>query len=159
MKGLLFILCISAVGRPALAKDNLAEDLLAIVNMKPAEVTQQKVSAVFGQPTETEAGKKELVWHYVTDNARLNIYWREKDSTMEKFSFVYTQVDEKRQFDNALAVKLKLGKTVLADAVQVFGVPKDMTIKHMNQELHYKYKGNMLNLFFRKGMLVNYTLY
>jgi len=61
--------------------------------------------------------------------------------------------------DNEKAKQLHSGETALVDAIKLLGSPKDLEIKGANQQLHYIFKENKLNLFFRNGTLVNYTLF
>jgi hypothetical protein len=80
-----------------------------------------------------------------------------KLATLEKFSFTCESVT-KKVFNNALSRKLKSGTTDLAQAVKLLGIPEDMTIKTVTQEVHYAYQKCVLRLFFRNRTLVDYTL-
>jgi hypothetical protein len=100
--------------------------------------------------------KKDL-WFYTHGNTNLVISWNKKLATLEKFSFTCESVT-KKVFNNALSRKLKSGTTDLAQAVKLLGIPEDMTIKTVTQEVHYAYQKCVLRLFFRNRTLVDYTL-
>lgn len=153
----IFILC-TFLSVCAYCGDKPADDILSLINMKPEEATPEQVSNILGKPEKIEEGRKQAVWYYNTPTSSLVIYWDNRISKLEKFSFT-SMAPNKGVWQNSMSKHLKSGQTNLQQAIKALGEPKDMIIKSMNQELHYAYQNNVLRLFFRKGTLVNYTLY
>ena len=81
-----------------------------------------------------------------------------KTTLLEKFSFT-CDVVKKDVFDTRLQAKLTSGVTDILQTLKILGTPKDMTIKKATQEIHYAYAHNVLRLFFRNRVLVDYCLY
>ena len=159
MKKVLFLLLVLsiAISRPCRAIDHASDDILSLMNLTPKTATQEKVTALLGQPAKVEENKKRAWWYYNLGNSRLIIYWNKKSALLEKFSFSCESA-VKNVFDNNLSRKLKSGTTDLLQAIKLLGVPKDMTIKSVTQEVHYAYQKSVLRLFFRNRTLVDYTL-
>jgi hypothetical protein len=157
MKRLTFLLLLLCMRTVSFATDNPADVLLSLVGMKPSEATEEQVTTILGKPDHTEESKKQSVWYYTLNNNSLVVYW-DQDARLQKYSFS-TLSDKKGAWDNGIAKSLKMGETDLSQAIKALGIPKEMMVKESNQELHYAYDHNILNLFFRKGTLVNYSLY
>ena len=153
---LLFALSI-AVSKSCFATDHNTEDLLAWMKLSPKVATQESVTSLLGKPASIEESKKRTLWHYVKGNTDLTISWNNKSDQLEKFSFNCVPV-EKSAFDTRLSRRLKSGTTDIMQAVKILGVPKNMTIKAVTQEMHYAYSNSVLRLFFRNGTLVDFTL-
>ncbi len=141
-----------------LAIDASSEELLSLMNLTPATATQTRITSLLGQPTKIEATKKRTIWYYDHNNTKLAISWNLKTELLEKFSF-NSEVIKKAVFDNRLSAKLQSGATDVLQALKLLGTPKDMTIKKATQEMHYAYEHNVLRLFFRDRILVDYCLY
>jgi len=113
---------------------------------------------MFGKPDRTENSRKQSVWYYKNEKNNITIYWNNRTATVEKCYFS-TLAAYKTAWDHSKANMLRSGETSLQQAIKLLGAPKDMTIKSTNQELHYAFENSVLNLFFRNGTLVNYTVY
>lgn len=135
-----------------------SEDLLSLIDLSPATATQTKVSALFGMPEKVEESRKRTTWYYTNGTATLSICWDAKSALLQKFSFS-NEVVQKQVFDTRLSAKLKSGATDVIQVLKLLGTPKDMTIKKATQEMHYAYAHNVLRLFFRDRVLVDYCLY
>jgi len=134
------------------------DELLSLVNLTPATATQSKITSLLGQPAKVEETKKRTTWYYTHGNSQLVLSWNLKTELLEKFSF--SSVTEKKPvFDKRLSARLKSGATDVLQALKILGVPKDMTMKKATQEMHYAYEHNVLRLFFRDRVLVDYCLY
>jgi len=140
------------------AIDNSSDELLSLVNLTPETATQSKVTSLLGKPSNIEVTKKKTVWYYTHGDAKLEICWDMKTSLLQKFSFTSDLV-KKDVFDSRLQAKLTSGVTDILQALKILGTPKDMTIKKATQEMHYAYAHNVLRLFFRNRVLVDYCLY
>jgi hypothetical protein len=144
----------------AFSKENvLLDKLLSILTMKPSETTPANVSGILGKPDQIEQGGRQNVWHYSNNNSNLIIYWDGKVIKLQRLLFSTLSSTEKVLLDNDKAKKLRSGETFIVDAIKILGIPQDLQVKGINQELHYTFKENKLNLFFRNGTLVNYTLF
>lgn len=159
MRKVMFLLLaiIFAFNNAGFAIDN-SEELLSLVNLTPETATQGKVTSLLGKPVKIEESKKRTLWYYTHGNTNLVISWNAKSALLEKFSFTCASL-KKSVFDNRLATKLQSGATDILSALKILGTPKDMTIKKATQEMHYAYEHNVLRLFFRDRVLVDYCLY
>jgi hypothetical protein len=135
-----------------------SEELLSLVNLTPATATQSKITSLLGKPLKIEETKKRTIWYYTHGNTNLVISWDIRTTLLEKFSFTCNLV-KKDVFDSRLQAKLTSGVTDILQALKILGTPKDMTIKKATQEMHYAYAHNVLRLFFRNRVLVDYCLY
>ena len=158
MRKILFLLItlLFVINGPCQATDHI-EDLLSLIKLTPGTATQEKITAMFGKPAKIEENKKRSWWHYNRGNTNLVICWNKKSDLPEKFSFI-NEPQEKLAFDNKIYSKLKSGATDIMQALKLLGPPKDMTIKTVTQEMHYAYQKNVLRLFFRDRVLVDFTL-
>jgi len=157
-KGLFLLLAILVIfNSTGFAIDN-SDELLSLINLTPETATQGKITSLLGNPTKIEATKKRTVWYYTHGNANLVISWDMKTTLLEKFSFT-CDVVKKDVFDTRLQAKLTSGVTDILQTLKILGTPKDMTIKKATQEIHYAYAHNVLRLFFRNRVLVDYCLY
>jgi hypothetical protein len=158
MRKILFLLLalVFIINKPCRATDH-SDDIMSIIKLAPKTVTQENITAIFGAPLKVEENKKRSWWHYSRGNTAFVICWNKKSELLEKFSFTCEQT-EKLVFDNNVYRKLKSGATDIMQAVKLLGQPKDMTIKTATQELHYAYQKNVLRLFFRDKVLVDFTL-
>ncbi len=161
MKKMMLLLAFACLTMTAFAKpeSNLSTQIISFITENPYAATHDDVSSLLGKPFKTDENKNQSVWYYKTDNNSLTIYWDNSAAKMEKLYFNTSAIAEKSAWDNKNARLLKTGETALAEVIKILGAPKDMTIKTNNQQLHYAYANNVLNLFFRKGTLVTYTLY
>lgn len=159
MKKIVLILVILVAMQPICYALEPANEILSLLSIKTGDATPAEVTSMLGQPEKRESNNRTNVWYYTTNNTKLVIYWNNKTSALEKAYFTKLPGTAKNSWNNAFARQLKAGETKLADAVKVLGVPNDMRIKTINQELHYTYQNYMLHLFFHKGTLVNYTFY
>lgn len=157
-KVVLILLASLGIASASYAAGSADEEILSLLSEKAGEATRTDITTLLGQPAKTETGNKTDVWYYSTNATHLTIYWNNRTSEMEKVYFSKTDT-AKTAWDNALGRGLRTGQTTLASAVKMLGIPDDMRIKTMNQELHYSYQHYMLHLFFHKGTLVNYTFY
>jgi len=160
MKKVMFLLfpIVFMLNTVGYAIDNNSDELLSLVNLTAATATQSKIAALLGTPIKVEETKKRTVWYYIHGNTKLVISWNVKTLLLEKFSF-NCEPAKKGVFDNRLSAKLKSGVTDILQALKILGTPKDMTIKKATQEMHYAYEHNVLRLFFRDRVLVDYCLY
>lgn len=158
MKKMTFLLALLCCIKTAcFAADDGIDILLSMTGIKPSEATEEQVTTLLGKPDHTEESKKQSVWYYIVNNSSLVVYW-DQDAKLQKYSFS-TETDKKGLWDNSIAKGLKMGETDLSQAIKTLGIPKQMLVKEGNQELHYAYEHTNLNLFFRKGTLVNYSMY
>ena len=159
MKKVMFLLLIlmATITRPCSAIDTPDNDLMSLLSVTLKTVTPERVTSLLGQPIKVEENKKRTWWYYKHDNTKLVISWNKKSEGMEKFSFT-NESTVKNVFDNIAARKLRSGTTDLMQTVKILGMPKDMTIKSVTQEMHYAYQQCVLRLFFRNRTLVDYTL-
>ena len=132
-------------------------NLLSLVNLSHETATQEKITALLGQPMTIEEHKKRVWWHYSNDNSNLVICWNKKSDVFENFSFT-CKPGQKCTFDKCIPRKLKSGSTDILQALALLGTPMDMKIKGATQEMHYSYANSVLRLFFRNRVLVDYTL-
>ena len=137
--------------------DHTADALLEWMKLSPSVATQEEVTSLLGKPMKIEDSKKRTWWYYVNGNTNLTILWSNKPATLEKFSFICV-APERTAFDARLSRRLRSGSTSITQVVQLLGVPKDMTIKEVTQEMHYVYSNSVLRLFFRNRTLVDFTL-
>jgi hypothetical protein len=156
-KIVLLFLGLLAVGTHCFAIDHIGDKLLSYINLTPGTTTQSKVSSMLGTPSKIEENKKRTWWYYNNDNTSLVISWNKKSDLLERFSFSCSKV-QKNAFDNAIPAKLHSGDTNIAQAIKLLGTPQNMTIKEGTQEIHYSYQNNILRLFFRNRVLVDFTL-
>lgn len=159
MNKILFLLFATFVSfcKPCAGTERSAEEVLSWMKLTPENATQDAVTSLLGKPAKTEENKKKTWWYYTHDNTTLMILWNNKSATLERYSFACIR-PEKTAFDTRISHKLKTGTTDIMQAVKLLGIPKDMTIKAVTQEIHYAYSNSVLRLFFRKGLLVDYTL-
>jgi len=155
----LFVVVLFIAPAFCFAGNEVPDELFSLVNIKLTETNQDAVSGLFGKPDKTESTHKQSVWYYSNEKHNIIIYWNNRTSTVDKCSFSAIEDLAKIVLDRNKANLLKSGQTSLSQAIKILGTPKDMLIKSANQELHYAFQNNTLNLFFRGGMLVNYTLY
>jgi hypothetical protein len=132
-------------------------NLLSLINLSREKATQEKITALLGQPMKIEENKKRIWWHYSKGNTDLVICWNRKSDVFENFSFT-CKPGQKCVFDNGIPGKLKSGSTDILQALALLGTPADMKIKGATQEMHYAYQNSVLRLFFRNRVLVDYTL-
>jgi hypothetical protein len=137
----------------------LADKLLSFLSMNPNDATPEQANTFLGKPDTIEKSNKQNVWRYNSPDEKLVIYWDNKAAKLQKLEFNKMAETAKTTLDNTLPYRLKSGITAMQDAIKLLGFPKGLTIKGANQEMHYFFKNNTLNLFFRKGTLVNYTLF
>jgi hypothetical protein len=157
------VLCLLAilllvVTRPCSAKEINSDDLLSLVKLTATSATPEKVKSILGAPIRVEDNKKRTSWYYNRANSNLVISWSKKSALFEKLSF-NCEPAKKSAFDTRLSKKLRSGATDIITAIAILGTPKDMTIKAAKQEMHYAYEHNVLRLFFRDRVLVDYCLY
>ena len=145
------------INRSSFAIDHTPDELMSWLTLTPKTATPDKVTAILGKPAKVEENKKHTWWYYTHGNTSLVISWNNKSAELEKFSFSCNST-AKCVFDNAASRKLKSGITDLGSAIKILGVPKDMTVKSMTQEVHYAYEKCVLRLFFRNRTLVDYTM-
>jgi LAS superfamily LD-carboxypeptidase LdcB len=158
MKKILFLIALSfSCSSFCFAIDKSTEDLLCLMNLKPKTTTKEAAKSLLGIPTKVEENKKKAWWYYSQDNTKVVIAWDKKTDLLEKLSFTSITL-QKDKFDQKLQGKLKSGSTDITQAIQLLGMPKDMTIKSVTQEMHYAYQNSVLRLFFRNRMLVDFTL-
>ncbi len=138
--------------------ENHTDKLLSLIGLQPEQAKPDDIASLLGQPLKIEQEKKQDVWYYNSPDANFVIYWNNRTSKLDKLSFSAQNVT-KGNWDNRNTKYLKNGETHMADVIKVLGMPKDMLLRSVNQELHYSYQNTVLNLFFRKGTLVNYCLY
>ena len=157
MRKILFLLiALLALVRPCRAADHF-DDILSLIKLTPGTATQQNITAMLGKPENIEENSKREYWHYSHGTTNLVICWNKKSDALEKYSFTCDQL-QKATFDNNTYRKLKSGATDITQAIKLLGAPKDMTIKKVTQEMHYAYQKNVLRLFFRDRVLVDFTL-
>ncbi|NDC41293.1 MAG: hypothetical protein EBZ77_07055 [Chitinophagia bacterium] len=130
---------------------------LPVLKMPPSALTQEKVTALLGQPVKVDQGKRGSTWYYEKDNAVLQVKWRNEQAFAEKISFSCKNM-ALLTYDPELGAHFKEGQLKFADAVSVLGTPGEMQARKVTQVLHYKFKNSMLRLFFRNQVLVDYTL-
>lgn len=147
----LVLLTISGI---SFAKD---PDLLSIASISPGNATQEQIIALFGKPERVEEKKKSASWYYNVNDNKVVLHWDKKSDQFVKCSFTSKPCEE-AVFDTRLSRKLRSGTTDLKQTLALLGTPKDMTIKENKQEVHYTYRNNVLRLFFRDRVLVDYTL-
>lgn len=160
MKRFLFIvlLACAAVTGYSVEPDNLSDKLMTFIKNKQFDSRPADVSSLLGKPDKINDNNKKDIWFYSSDKVNLTIYWNNKEDKIEKM--VYTAIpSQETEWDNAKARCLKMGETNIEQVINTWGMPKDMMIKAVNQQLHYTFHYNTLHLFFRKGRLVNYTLF
>ena len=131
--------------------------LLSLINLSRETATQEKITALLGQPLKIEEHKKRVWWHYSKGNTELVICWNKNSDVFENFSFT-CKPGQKCAFDKGIPGKLKSGSTDILQALALLGTPADMKIKGATQEMHYAYANSVLRLFFRNRILVDYTL-
>ncbi len=134
------------------------EQLNYLINLFISNKSQQEIQDFLGHPFKIEMEKKQNVWYYNAGDANFAIYWSKDDSKFRKVSFS-TVSKVNIEWDERNARFLKTGETRMTDVVKNLGIPREMLLKESNQEVHYNYNNNVLRLFFRKGVLVNYCLY
>jgi hypothetical protein len=155
-KIMIVLLALLFVTRPCYAFEH-SDDILALIKLSPRTTTQEHITAMFGQPVKIEENSRRSWWHYDHGTSNLVICWNKKTDMLEKLSFSSVQ-SQKPIFDNNIYRKLKSGATDISQAVKLLGQPKDMTLKTATQEMHYAYQKNVLRLFFRDKVLVDFTL-
>jgi|GEM_PF-1660120 hypothetical protein len=160
MKVLCFIVLLvsTAFGAYCAEPENLSARLLNFIEHKQFNSRQNDVSNLLGKPTQIDEGGKKDIWLYNSDKVNLTIYWNNREDKIEKMVYT-TEPGRQPEWDNAKARCLKMGETSIEQVIKTWGMPKDMMIKPVNQQLHYTFHYNTLHLFFRKGRLVNYTLF
>jgi hypothetical protein len=141
----------------AMAADNTVEDMMRIVQLLPGSTGKELVTSLYGQPTKVEQSKKRTWWHYNVGSTDLAVCWNNRSEVLERFSFkCETKIEG--QFDNTIQSKLVSGTLAMSDALQILGKPKDMNIRANTQEIHYAFQNNVLRLFFRDRVLVDFCL-
>ena len=134
------------------------DKILSLLRLQPDQTNPDDISSLLGKPAKIQQDKKQDVWYYNTPGANFVIYWNNRTAHLDKLSFSSQDIT-KGIWDNRNTKYLKNGETHMEDVVKVLGMPKEMMLKAVNQELHYAYQSTILNLFFRKGTLVNYCVY
>lgn len=157
MKQIVAILLLFLVVGTASAVPTTAEKLLALVKLAPERVTRDKVVSILGQPGKIEETKRGSKWLYNYSNTTLTMHWNKKSGIAEEFSFTCRN-PQICSFDKKNECKLKEGSMSMQQAVSLLGPPHDMTVKSSKQVMYYNYQGNILRLFFRNRVLVDYTL-
>jgi hypothetical protein len=136
----------------------ISDKLISILSMKPSETTPANVSTLLGRPDQIDEGKQKNVWYYNSKFGSLVLYWDGKVIKLQKMMFSAITSAEKTILDETKAKQLHSGETALVDAIKLLGLPKELEMKGVNQQLRYVFKDSKLNLFFHGGTLVNYTL-
>jgi hypothetical protein len=159
MKKIIFLLLtvIFIGSRPCKATEHTSDELLSWITLTPQTATPEKVTNILGKPLKVEENKKRTWWYYGKGNTNLVISWNNKSGQLEKFSFSDI-TPEQKVFDTRISGRLRSGVTDMKQAIAILGVPKDMIIKEVTQEMHYAYKNSILRLFFRNRLLVDFTL-
>ncbi len=139
------------------AIDNTPENLSALVKLMPGATTQDNVTFMFGKPTKVEENKKSTKWYYSSGAGNLVVSWDNKSALLSKFSFT-GEAASQVVFDRKMQSMLKSGTTDIATALKLLGTPRDMNIKENTQEVHYAFQHNVLRLFFRDRVLVDFCL-
>jgi outer membrane protein assembly factor BamE (lipoprotein component of BamABCDE complex) len=129
-----------------------------MISLTPSTATRGSVTSILGKPLKVEENKKRTLWYYNHDNTDVVLSWSNKTASLLRVSFK-NNPDKKGIFDNSIPSKLQSGKTDLAQALKILGIPHDVTIKEKTQEMHYNYQEKVLRLFFRDKVLVDYCLY
>jgi len=127
--------------------------------MKPGEATPTDITSKFGTPVKKEESRKKHTWYYNTSKGILSISWSNNSLKLERIAYETAAGTQAKAFDNSYAPYLRAGKSKLSEVLAGLGAPQNMTIKPVNQELHYAYQNRILHLFFRKGVLVNYSFF
>jgi hypothetical protein len=156
-KMFLLVVLLFTLIRPSEAKNYDVDELLSLVALNTRTATQNQVTAMLGAPGKVTEHKKRVLWHYTGDLTNLIVSWNKKSDELEKFQFRSEPIESCR-FDINIPHRLKSGTTDIKQAITMLGMPKDMTIKEITQELHYRYTDGILRLFFRNGVLVDFTL-
>jgi len=154
----LFTICLSLFINTAVLAESHTDKVLSLIGLQTDETKPDDISSLLGKPAKIEQEKKQDVWYYKTPDANFTVYWNNRTSRLDKLSFSSPTIT-KGIWDNRNSKYLKSGQTHIAEVIKVLSMPKDMMLKAVNQELHYSYQNTVLNLFFRKGTLVNYCLY
>lgn len=152
---ILVSLTLTGFGREA----TISEKLISILSMKPSETTPANVSTLIGKPDQIDEGGRKNVWYYNSKVGSIVLHWDGKVIKLQRLFFTTITSTEKTMLDEAKAKQLRSGETALVDAIKLLGVPKELEVKGANQQLRYVFKDSKLNLFFRSGTLVNYTLF
>lgn len=153
----MLLLCLVSLNSICFAETH-TDKLLSLIRLQPEQARPEDISSLLGKPAKIEQEKKQNVWYYSGPDADFVIYWNNRTARLDKLSFSAQNI-HKEAWDNGNTRFLKTGETHMADVIKLLGIPKDMILKTVNQELHYTFRNNVLNLFFHKGTLVNYGLY
>jgi len=159
MKNIKFLLLLTLVFlNSACFAESHTDKILSLIGLQPEQTNPEDISALLGKPAKIQQDKKQDVWYYNSPDASFTVYWNNRTTHLDKLSFSAQNIS-KGTWDNRNIRYLKNGETHMADVIKVLGMPKEMLLKAVNQELHYTYQNTVLNLFFRKGTLVNYCVY
>lgn len=139
------------------ATDFNSDELLSLITLTPSISTMEQVTSILGRPLDIQENKKRTWWFYNHGSTNLTLSWNNKSGQLEKFSLA-NKSEEEKAFDARISLRLRSGVTDINQAIAILGMPKNMTIKEVTQELHYAYKNSILRLFFRNRLLVDFTL-
>ena len=139
------------------ATDNTPGDLMSLVKLMPGATTMENVTHMFGKPAKIEENKKSTKWYYSNGATNLVVSWDNKSALLSKFSFK-GDPSAKSVFDKKQQSLLISGTTDIGQAMKLLGMPSDMSIRENTQEIHYAFQHNVLRLFFRDRVLVDFCL-
>jgi hypothetical protein len=145
------------ISSPCMAIDNTPDNLLSLVKLMPGTTTMDNVTFMFGKPAKVEESKKSTKWYYNNGATNLVVCWDNKSALLSKFSFK-SDPATKSVFDKKQQSLLKSGTTDISQAIKLLGMPLDMNIRENTQEIHYAFQHNVLRLFFRDRVLVDFCL-
>jgi hypothetical protein len=156
----IIVLLIAYISCPAMCRagNGSFDDIVSLIKMK-GEATPNEVTSKFGKPSTIEEGHNKHIWHYATTKGDLSIYWDSENEKLEKINFETVAGAQTKVFDNSYAPYIKAGSSKICDVLAVLGIPRNMTIKPVTQELHYSFQNRILHMFFRRGTLVNYSFF
>lgn len=141
------------------SKDNLSIGVISLVKLKQENLTRNKIISIIGKPTEIDETWKKEKWYYKHGNISVVIHWGSNSNEVKKIVFETVEKTNNTSFDYSLPDKLKTGITDVSEAIKIFGMPNDMTLKPSTQEMHYTYENSKLRLFFRNKKFVDFALY
>lgn len=131
----------------------------ALTRLNPSDWTKERFRMVLGPPTNETTEGRRVLWEYQVSDARISIQWEKEEALARRVSYESGLSHKERELDYSLPDKLKIGATPITQAIKILGLPDDMALKKATQELHYTYNEKVLRLFFRDGVLVDFTLY
>ncbi len=133
-------------------------EISSLSSIQPYICTQQDAKTIFGNPDKIDMGREQTVWKYHTANCEFALYWNNRINRLEKYYFVNTHRENNNQAGGSVC-QLKTGNMQVSDVIRMWGDPTDMIIGSDQQNLHYKFKNKIVNLYFRKGKLCEYQLF